>query len=125
MALPSNTAPPSPELKNSFAKQRGDDCQKLAKKFLIHQGYELIKENKKIFGVEIDLIFFKKHFVFVEVKSLAHEDYQPFRLSHKQRQRLLRSQALYSSLTNQVVELWVAYVNASGEVQVIDIADLL
>lgn len=55
---------------NDYRKKVGDFGQKLAKKYLISKGFEVIAQNYYIKGGEIDLIVRKNNKIgFVEVKT--------------------------------------------------------
>lgn len=59
----------------------------------------------------MDLLIYREHWVLVEVKSIADLDNLSYRLSHKQKKRLLKVRHLLEDQTQKPVELRVFYVS--------------
>ncbi len=74
------------------------------------KGWSLISKNTFIAGVEVDLVFKKKSFLMVEVKTLRSSEEISFRLSFSQKKRLLFARQCLEDYQNQDVELLIAYV---------------
>ena len=88
----------------------GAHAEERAQRYFCSQGFELLAQNQKITGVETDLIFYKNHYVIVEVKSLRCWDEIHFRLSNKQVKRLLFARSQLEAFKNEKVELKFAFV---------------
>jgi hypothetical protein len=80
----------------------------------LDQGFQLIGSNKKWGGVEVDLLLFKNHYHLVEVKSLRCLEEMPFRVSIKQKQRLLWVRAMLQETQQMEVQLHFAFVHNKG-----------
>ncbi len=78
--------------------------------------------NRQVAGVEVDLIFKRDHWLMVEVKTLKNMENLHYRLSEKQKQRLLRARQVWQSRTDSPVQLVLALVHA-GEVIEVPIED--
>lgn len=112
-----------PELKSLSSKERGSFCEEKVLQHFRSQGFKLVQRNQKIIGIEIDLIFYFKNYIMVEVKSLSSFEQIAFRLKKSQKSRLLRAREYFQSYKQEPVELLVAFVSLKEEVLVLDIAD--
>lgn len=81
--------------------------------FYLDQGYALFAQNRKIAGVEVDLIFTKPKLLFVEVKSLRCLDEIHFRITRGQIDRLLFARKFWQDRTEKDVELRFLFVGAT------------
>ncbi|WP_413612195.1 YraN family protein [Bdellovibrio sp. HCB-110] len=122
------TESPSRALKNTlppniyWAHQRGLDSEKHVQKFYERKGYELLGQRVKTPFAEVDLIFKtpEGHALMVEVKTANLADFQPHRISKKQKARLTRAlQFLAERLDSLVVAHW-AFVTKDGVVTIIE-----
>ncbi|MCE3010159.1 MAG: YraN family protein [Proteobacteria bacterium] len=68
---------------------RGREEEAFALRYLVSRGYQWIAQNKKYFGIEVDLILRDPDgsLVLVEVKSMPIENFESHRLSKFQRAR--------------------------------------
>lgn len=125
-----NTAKPLRELKSSssarseihWAHQRGLDSEELVQKYYINKGYELLAQRVRTPFAEVDLLFRapEGHVLMVEVKTTNLADFQPFRISRKQKARLVRALYFLADHLDSLVEVHWAFVTKKGEVTVIE-----
>lgn len=92
---------------------------------LLRRGNFKVSQNSKYFGVEVDLLFRNPEGVYklVEVKSLSRAEYWHFRLSLKQKQRLLFVHSMMISHWRQPVELYLALVTPDQEIHWVPLSD--
>lgn len=107
----------SPE-SESTSKKIGDIAEKKAQRYFHSLGFKLIATNEKYFGVEVDQVYFKDHYYFVEVKKLRNWDEMYFRVSMKQVKRLLFARKQFEAFSGSLVELKFAFVGAKDVVVV-------
>ena len=112
-------------------------------------GFQFIAKNKKVMGVEIDLIFYSSstaknmssrakdmssrakrrtyspYYLMLEVKSLSSPDQISFRLKKSQIKRLLMAQNFFASQCGQDVQVIVVFVSPQGHFTGIDLSDML
>lgn len=93
-------------------------------RYFRRRGYRVLGRNNRVCGVEIDLVLFREHFVFVEVKSLSRVENIDFRLSYGQTRRLLRARQCYQDRHDCLVELVVVFVLPDSECVVVPIDEL-
>ena len=86
-----------------------------ALQFFIEQDYKLFYFRKKIFHTEVDLLLWspEDHITIVEVKTLSHESLLPFRITLKQKNRLLQVRQKMENDYRLPVELLYAFVTES------------
>ena len=121
-----STARALPESKNTstcHAHKQGLWAEAQVIEFCKKQSYQLLAQRLKTPYAEVDLLFRHPHqrqLLLVEVKSLSSWDFIHFRLSKKQKQRLLRAhQYLYEQHEMEVVFNW-AFVTPEGEITLIE-----
>ncbi|WP_415063723.1 YraN family protein [Bdellovibrio sp.] len=125
-----STASPSPASKSSsanskdiyWAHQRGLDSEKHVQKFYEEKGYKLLEQRLKTPFAEIDLIFKtpEGHALMVEVKTTNLSEFQNYRISRKQKARLLRALQFLTNRLDSLVEVHWAFVTKEGVVTVIE-----
>lgn len=115
MALAPFTGLASQGLRNSF---KGKKCEQIVKTHLQKQGWTILAQNTRFYGVEIDLIAQKnKSYILVEVKSLSSEFYLENILSHSQKERLKKVHTLLSlELLPHSLALFLATLNSKKEI---------
>ncbi len=103
--------------------QRARRAEYLAAQYFLEQGFTLLYQNKKITGVEIDLIFLdqKCNVIFVEVKTLSQRGIQLGRLTKSQSERLFTAKLFFESVYGLPVEVRLAFVEIINE----DVEDLV
>ncbi|MEK2645605.1 YraN family protein [Bdellovibrio sp. BCCA] len=122
------TENPSPALKNTsppktyWAHERGLDSEKHVQKFYERKGYELLGQRVKTPFAEVDLIFKtpEGHALMVEVKTANIADFQPHRISQRQKTRQLRALQFLAERLDSLVEAHWAFVTKEGVVTIIE-----
>lgn len=113
------------ESKSISSKSQGQWFEDRATDFYKKQNYQIVSRNKRISKIEVDLILYKEHWVLVEVKSLRHFDEISFRLSYKQKKRLLFARQYFSeSKGGESVELRCLFISRQGKFIELSIEDL-
>ena len=114
-------SPKNLDQKFSCGKNRGQWAQDKVQIFLKKKNFEILHQNIKIAGVELDLLVLKKGvYSIVEVKTLSHPDCISFRLPLYQKNRLLKAQKALISQVDGPVALWLAFVNPKGKICILD-----
>ena len=120
---------------SSKTQKKGRYGEKVCKKFLISQGFQVLEENYTCFYGEVDLVVKKRGMIhFIEVKSLfvnkqsfvSHETYNPFEnVTEKKIQRFRK--AVYSYLRQNKVshetyqcDVYVIYIDLVNKKHLID-----
>lgn len=105
-----------------WAHQRGLDSEDVVRKFYERQGYELLAQRLRTPFAEIDLLFKTEvgHVLMVEVKTSNISDFQPHRISKKQKERQKRALLYLTSQLECLVEVHWAFVTKAGDVSVIE-----
>ncbi len=87
------------ELKNTCrAHKKGHWAEGLVKSAFLSWKWELLIERWQTPFAEVDLVFVKDHkLMMVEVKTLSNYDLAPYRLSLKQKNRLIRAHSWLQS----------------------------
>ena len=105
-----STAKALPEFASTWSQEQGRSSEQKAAGYYEKLGFQIQGRNQKIFGVEVDLILQREHWVLVEVKTLGHLENLSYRLSRKQKSRLLKVRHRFEDQMQQAVELRVLYV---------------
>jgi Holliday junction resolvase-like predicted endonuclease len=101
----------------------GEDC---VVEYLLKKNFEFIQKRKKIFGVEIDLLFKKDEiFYFVEVKCLGEHSSLEGRWPRRQKQRFLRIATVLAESSTLDCRFMFAVVRADKSVEVFSIEEIL
>ena len=101
-------------------KDLGNFCEQKALEFFEKQGWTLVARNKKIAGVEIDLIMENTdYFLLTEVKSdNSWRREHPMSLSQKK--RLKKAFSVFCEQTKKPTKIYLSIVNKKGYVSVLD-----
>lgn len=83
---------------------------------------ELLAQRLRTPFAEVDLLFrhTEGHLVLVEVKTAQLQDFQPFRVGQKQKQRLVRAMLFLAERWQLPVEIHWAFVTKDGDVTVFE-----
>ena len=100
-----------PASKNTSA-HKGYLAETRAIHFLSAQNYKLIDRNRKINGVEIDIIMFRDIYYLFEVKSIRSFEEMYFRVSRRQMSRLEYARFSYEDFSQSLVCLKFVFVCA-------------
>lgn len=117
---------PSPALKNTseiyWAHKRGLESEKYVQKYYEKRGYELLAQRLKTPFAEVDLIFKtpEGHALMVEVKTTNLSEFQNFRISQRQKNRLIRALQFLTARLDSLVEVHWAFVTKEGDVTIIE-----
>lgn len=86
------------------------------------KGYELLAQRVKTPFAEVDLLFKtpQQHLLMVEVKTANLLDFQPFRISQKQKARLCRALLFMAARWDLPVEIHWAFVTKDGQITVFE-----
>nr|BFD66982.1 hypothetical protein HAGR004_20040 [Bdellovibrio sp. HAGR004] len=84
--------------------------------------FHLLGQRVKTPFAEVDLLFRapQGHLLMVEVKTTNLMDFQPFRVSQKQKARLLRAMQFLAARWDVLVEIHWAFVTKEGEITVFE-----
>jgi Holliday junction resolvase-like predicted endonuclease len=94
--------------------------------YFLAKDFEFVQTRKKIFSVEIDLLFKKENiFYFVEVKCLGEHSSLEGRWPRRQRQRFLRVAAVLAESSKIECRFIFAVVRADGSVETFSIEEFL
>ncbi|MEM7646338.1 MAG: YraN family protein [Pseudomonadota bacterium] len=108
------------------SKTRGDECEQIASNYYRSHGLRLLHKNKKVAGVEIDLIFQGLDcLLMVEVKSFSDSTLNTFRVSKNQKRRLLMARDFFQEKVRRPVQMKVCFVKSSDELFDLPIAEVL
>lgn len=92
---------------------------------LQNQGWRLLQHRFKTKLAEVDLIFQKEGCLrVVEVKSVSNWDFVSYRVSKKQKDRLIRVFHYFQQRYSQDILLELALVPADGDILFIDIENV-
>lgn len=117
------------ELKNISAKvsrywahQRGLESELFVLQYYKGRGYIFLTQRLKTPFAEVDLLFRapQGHLLMVEVKTVNLSEFQVYRISRRQKVRLLRALYYLIEQYDCLVEVHWAFVTKTGEVQVIE-----
>jgi Holliday junction resolvase-like predicted endonuclease len=101
----------------------GEDC---VLEYFKSNDFEFVQKRKKIFGVEIDLIFKKENiFYFVEVKCLGENSSLEGRWPRRQKQRFLRVAAVLAESSKIESRFIFAVVRHDLSVEIFSIEEIL
>ncbi|MCB0378155.1 MAG: YraN family protein [Bdellovibrionales bacterium] len=90
-----------------------------------NRGFKVFSQNKKWFGVEVDLIvIYQDQYWLVEVKSLSYEWQLPYRVHKNQKNRLKKVLACFQDYFDKAALVYFAFVEPSGRVLFLKLEDL-
>ncbi|ASD65451.1 hypothetical protein B9G79_08580 [Bdellovibrio bacteriovorus] len=86
------------------------------------KGYQLLGQRVRTPFAEVDLLFktSRQTLLMVEVKTTNLSDFQPFRISKKQKARLVRAMLFLASRWDIPVEVHWAFVTKDGQITVFE-----
>ena len=103
-------------------KQKGLLKENVVASYLEEKGWTIISRNKKILGVEIDILAQKdREKILVEVKSIYSEDQIEKILKDKQKDRLKKVVESLFSDSNSSLQLFLATVDPKNKIQFFEI----
>ena len=104
-------------------KEKGLLKEKLVARYLINKGWTIISKNKKILGVEIDILAKKnKEQILVEVKTIQSEDQIENILKEKQKERLKKVAESLCESPNSSIQLLLATVDPKNKIHFFEIS---
>lgn len=98
------------------------NSEKYVQKFYEKRGYELLAQRVKTPFAEVDLIFKtpEGHALMVEVKTSNLSEFQNYRISQKQKSRLIRALQFLTVKLDSLIEVHWAFVTKDGQVTIIE-----
>lgn len=98
----------------------------LVLEYFLARDFEFIQKRKKIFGVEIDLLFKKTNiFYFIEVKCLGEHSSLEGRWPRRQKQRFLRVASILAESSKLDCRFIFAVVRVDQSVEVFSIEEII
>jgi Holliday junction resolvase-like predicted endonuclease len=122
---PQFTEEPSKEYESTSYNKGiwGEEC---VIKYFLSKNYEFLQKRKKIFGVEIDLLFKKDDiFYFVEVKCLGKNSSLETRWPKRQKARFLSVAKVLSESSKFNSRFIFAVVYCNGTVELFSITEII
>ena len=103
-------------------KAKGLLKEKLVACHLIQEGWTIVSQNKKILGVEVDILAKKnKEHILVEVKSVKTEDQIENILKEKQKDRLKKVAESLCENTSYSIQLFLATVDSRNRIDFFEV----
>lgn len=104
------------------AHQRGVEAEERVLRHYLDKNHVFLGQRLRTPFAEVDLLFRtpEGHVLMVEVKAISSADFQIYRISQRQKQRLLRALIYFSAQWDCLVEIHWAFVEKSGKVQIIE-----
>ena len=110
-------------MKKTNTKTKGLLKEKLVACYLVKKGWTIVSQNKKILGVEVDILAKKnKDQVLVEVKSIQSEDQLEKILKDKQKDRLKKAAESLCETSDSRIQLFLATVDCQNKIQFFEIS---
>ena len=109
---------------NSFLSSRAKGYQKEEKvcQFLTQRGWQIVSKNKKILGVEVDiLVKKKKELIVIEVKSISHPSQVERILKPKQKERLQKVAESLCTKPHYYIRLFLATIDNKNQIDFFEI----
>ncbi|MCZ0931904.1 MAG: YraN family protein [Oligoflexia bacterium] len=104
-------------------KTKGLLKEKLVAHYLIKKGWTIVFQNKKILGVEIDILAEKnREQILVEVKSIQTADQIENILKEKQKGRLKKAAESLCEASNFSIQLFLATVDNQNQIDFFEIS---
>lgn len=99
------------------SKQKGVQKEEKVRQFLIQKGWRIIYKNKKILGVELDILARKnKDYIVIEVKSISHPGQIEKILKPEQKNRLEKATASLYGRFNSSPQLFLAVIDPKNQI---------
>ena len=97
--------------------------EKLVARYLVKKGWTVISQNKKILGVEVDILAQKnEEQILVEVKSIKTEDQIENILKEKQKDRLKKVAESLCETSSVSIQLLLATVDRQNKIHFFQIS---
>lgn len=98
-------------------KEKGLQKEEKVCQFLIQKGWRIIYKNKKILGVELDILARKnKDYIAIEVKSISHPGQIEKILRPEQKYRLEKAVASLYEKFNSPPQLFLAVIDPKNQI---------
>lgn len=110
-------------MKKINSKRTGAIKEQVVSSYLQNQGWTILSQNKKILGVEVDIIATKEQkIMLVEVKSITKEEQLENILKDKQKERLKKvAEVVFSDHPDKQPSLIFAAVNKQQKIHFFEI----
>ena len=109
-------------MKKHNSKTKGFINEHIVARYLIQKGWTILHQNKKVLGVEIDILAKKgKEHLLIEVKSIKKEEYLESILKDKQKERLQKAAQSLCEDFPEGLRLFLATVNPKNTVEFFEI----
>jgi len=101
---------------------RGLSSEEIAKQYYLKKSYKFLRQRVKTPFAEVDLLFQnpRGHLVLVEVKTSSVSAFREYRVTQRQRERLVRAMLFLAERYQIPVEMNWAFVTKQGVVTVIE-----
>ena len=104
-------------------KTKGLLKEKIVADYLIQKGWTIVSQNKKILGVEVDILAQKsKEQILVEVKSIKTEEQIENILKEKQKERLKKAAESLCDDSSSGIQLFLAAVDSQNKINFFEIS---
>ena len=109
-------------MKKLNLKEKGFLKERVVSQYLKNKGWTILYQNKKILGVEIDILVKKeKDYMLIEVKSISKPEYLERILKEKQKQRLKKvAESLYED-SFKSLRCFLATVDSKNKIEFFEI----
>jgi len=116
-AIDSPASPPALH----WSHERGLDAESKVIRYFLDQNYELLFQRLKTPFAEVDLVFLAPDgfWLMVEVKSLQQDHFLTYRISRRQKQRLLNARHFLQDRFQELVELHWAFVTGDDDILIV------
>ena len=109
-------------MKTISPKAKGYFKENIVAKHLKQKGWTILDQNKKVMGVEIDILAKKGKEVFlIEVKSIKKEEQLENILKDKQKERLKKAAQILCESFPEGLRLFLATVNSKNTINFFEI----
>ena len=107
-------------MKKANPKTKGQSKENIVARHLKKKGWNILYQNKKILGVEIDILAEKKtELALIEVKSIRQQDLLENIIKEKQKERLKK--AAESLCASKGLRLFLAAVDDKNKIEFFEI----
>lgn len=109
-------------MKKLNSKVKGSFKENIVVRHLKQQGWDILSQNKKVLGVEIDILAKKEKEVFlIEVKSIKKDEHLENILKDKQKERLKKTAQSLISDFPEGLRFFLATVNFQNKVEFFEV----
>ena len=104
-------------------KEKGLLKENIVARHLVKKGWTIVSQNKKILGVEVDIVAKKnRERILVEVKSIQTEDQIEKILKDKQKNRLKKVAESLCESPHSSIQLFLAAVDRQNKIHFFEIS---